>query len=53
MKLYSLRTLHIHAKSKSDHTDNLDKFFIRFGEAKKEKKVLRKFSSLFRKGRRT
>ena len=40
MKLYSLRTLHIHAKSKSDHTDNLDFFLSDLVSWKRKRKYI-------------
>ena len=50
MKLYSLRTLHIHAKSKSDHTDDLDFFLSDLVSWKKRRKYWEIFFLGFVKG---
>ena len=50
MKLYSLRTLHIHAKSKSDHTDDLDFFLSDLVSWKRRRKYWENFLLCFVKG---
>ena len=50
MKLYSLRTLHFHAKSKNDHTDNLDFFLSDLVSWKMRRTYIENFLLCFVKG---